>query len=424
LKRGLLAGIFLLAVFYGVAPLFLPSPAPASGPSEKFSAERAMLHVRALAKVKRLAGSPGMQQTTDYLVEALKTCGFDPQIQETPSKVGLLRNVVVKLEGSQPGNALLILSHPDSVSYGAGDNASGAAVLLEIARSLQAGEQLQNDIILLFDDGEELGYLEGYAFAQNHPWMSKVRRAIGLDTAAWDPVVLLQTTPGNADFIRAYARSVPNPTAFGFFAAADWSISHDTSEIQPFYEQGIPGLALEDPTAFVGKHSELDTAEKVKPGSLQQMGEQVLALARTMGEADLTQFALTDESYFTLWKVGVIHYPASANIYLAILSACGLFYLIYREIRQKKIATRSLLLAVLFILSALLGSTLLGVASTKIFGILFPNPNPKIDSFLLPVSLPFFIGVLLLTTALFLVVRNRITKHLGTHSLEYSGLFF
>jgi hypothetical protein len=320
LSRGFLAVILLLAALYGSAPLFLPSPAVASVPPDQFSAGRAMRYVSILAQIKRVAGTPGMEQTASYLVEALRACHLEPEIQVASASVGLLRNVVVRLEGSQPGNALLILSHPDSVSYGAGDNASGVAVLLETACALKAGQPLKNDIILLFDDGEEAGYLGGFAFAKSHPWMMEVRRVIGLDTAAWGPVVLLQTTPGNADLIRMYASSVRNPTAFGFFATADWSISQDTSEIQPFYEQSIPGMALEDPTAFNGKHSEADTVEKVKEGSLQQMGEQVLALARSLGEADLIQSSSSDYSYFTLWKIGVVNYPANWNIPLAIFS--------------------------------------------------------------------------------------------------------
>ncbi len=375
-SRGFIAAIFLLAVLYGSAPLFIPSPAPASAPTDQFSAGRAMRHVRALAQTKRVAGTPGMEQTAGYLVEALKACHLEPEIQVASSSVGLLRNVVVRLEGKQPGNALLILSHPDSVAYGAGDNASGAAVLLETACALKAGQPLKNDIILLFDDGEEAGYLGGFAFAKSHPWMMEVRRVIGLDTAAWGPVVLLQTTPGNAGFIRAYASSVRNPTAFGFFAAADWTISQDTSEIQPFYEQGIPGMALEDPTAFYGKHSEADALERVKEGSLQQMGEQVLALARSLGEADLLHSSTSDHCFFTLWKIGVVHYPANWNIALAILASLGLAALVVKGIRQKTFSVRSFFLAVLFLLLALVGAAVIGVMTTKIFGSFIPISTP------------------------------------------------
>lgn len=310
------------------------------------------------------------------------------------------------------------------VAYGAGDNASGAAVLLETACALKAGQPLKNDIILLFDDGEEAGYLGGFAFAKSHPWMMEVRRVIGLDTAAWGPVVLLQTTPGNAGFIRAYASSVRNPTAFGFFAAADWTISQDTSEIQPFYEQGIPGMALEDPTAFYGKHSEADALERVKEGSLQQMGEQVLALARSLGEADLLHSSTSDHCFFTLWKIGVVHYPANWNIALAILASLGLAALVVKGIRQKTFSVRSFFLAVLFLLLALVGAAVIGVMTTKIFGSLYPNLNPYTDSYLVPASLPFFLAALLIVASAYLVWRAKISNCLSAEAIALAGLFF
>lgn len=122
--------------------------------------------------------------------------GLQPGIQETKTWQGgatiWVRNVVVRLPGTISNGAVLFLAHPDSKPYGpgAGDNATGAAVLLEVARALKAGPDLQNDIILLFDDGEECcDYLGGYVFVREHPWAADVRLAVGLDTAAWGPVL-------------------------------------------------------------------------------------------------------------------------------------------------------------------------------------------------------------------------------------------
>jgi hypothetical protein len=426
MKRGWLARVlmilgFLGLVFYGLAPLFLPTPAPASIPLDQFSAGRAMRHVSVLAQIKRVAGTPGMDQAASYLVSTLKACHLAPEIQVAPSSVGLLRNVVVRLEGSQPGNALLILSHPDSISYGAGDNASGAAVLLETACALNAGQPLKNDIIFLFDDGEEAGYLGGYAFAKNHIYMIEVRRVIGLDTAAWGPVVLLQTTPSNASFIHYYASSVRNPTAFGFLADADWNISQDTSEITPFYAQGIPGMALEDPTAFKGKHSDADTLEKVKEGSLQQMGEQVIALGRSLGNADLMQPSTSDQSYFTLWKIGVVHYPADWNFIFVGISTIGLAFLIGSGIKRKALAGRSLVFSGILLFLAALSMGLVGVVCNSLFKAFFPNTNPGTDSYLNPASLPFFLLDLVCVIIIYSAVRARLVKKWGAPAVLLGG---
>lgn len=429
MNRSLISTILMLLCFflqalYGSAPLFLPKPQPASVSPDLFSAERAMAHVQGLAQAARVAGSPGMERAVNYLVERLRDCSLDPEIQKASSIKGMLRNVVVRIPGSHPGNALLIVTHVDSVSYGAGDNASGAAVLLEVACSLKSGNQLQNDIVLLFEDGEEEGYLGGYAFAKTDPSISTVRRAIGLDTAAWGPVVLLQTTPGNTDLIRAYAGSVPRPTAFGFFADADWYISQDSSEIQPFYERGIPALEFEDPTAFSWKHSDLDTVDLVKPGSLQQMGEQVLSLARALGDSDLTLSSTSDQSYFTLWGPGVAHYPANWNLVLAILAAIGWAALLVKGIRQRACTMRAIALSMLFLPLTLVGAAVVGIAGNGLFGRLFPNPNPNTGSYLIPASLPFFLTVILIVVSGYLFIWARLLKNLGSLAVSLAGLFF
>lgn len=203
MRRTWLTGVlsiagFVLLVIYGSGPLFLPQPKPTSIPADQFSAERARQHVDRLAQSPRLTGTKGMEQAATYIAAFLRACGLEPEIHESSSSKGILRNVVVRIPSSQAGNAVLILSHVDSVSYGAGDNASGAAVLLETACALRAGKAPHHELILLFEDGEEYGYLGGYAFAATDRSMRSIGRVIGLDTAAWGPVVVLQATPGNS----------------------------------------------------------------------------------------------------------------------------------------------------------------------------------------------------------------------------------
>ena len=408
--------IACIAIFfvYGSAPLFLPKPAPVSVPNDQFSAERALQSVRVLAQSPRVTGTQGMERAVSYLVEVLRTCNLSPEIQDTTFQNRNLHNIIVRIPGIQPGNAVLIVSHVDSVSYGAGDNATGAAVLTELACNLQAGKLPNNDVILLFEDGEEDGYLGGYAFAKADASISSIHRVIGMDTAAWGPVVLLQTTPGNSDFVRAYASSVPDPTAFGFFADADWNISHDTSEIQPFYERSIPGLELEDPTAFSGKHSEKDTVDNINPGAMQQMGEQVLALTRFLGDSDLSRSTGSNQSYFTLWGLGVVHYPSNCNIVAAILSIVAITGLTVKKIQQKSVTWHLTINFALLLFLAFVGTAIIGLAASVIFEKLFPNPNPQTGSYLIAASLPFFLAVNLITTISFLFIRDKLVKRLGS----------
>jgi hypothetical protein len=416
-----MAGCFLLLALYGSAPLILPHPEPASIPADQFSAERAMQTVQALSQSPRRTGTVEMEQAVGYISNALRACGLEAQIQNVASKIGNLRNIIVRLPGTISGDAILIVSHLDSVSYGAGDNASGAAVLLETACTLKAGDRLRNDILLLFEDGEEQGYLGGYAFASTDAAMDTIRRVIGLDTAAWGPVVLLQTTPANAAFIQAYAHAVKNPTAFSFFADADWTISRDTSEIQPFYKRGLTGIELEDPTAFPGKHSATDVADQVKPGSLQQMGNQVLALVRSLGNSDLTGSSKTELSYFVLWGLGLVHYPAGWNSIFAILSMMILVGILASRLHQRIFPWRAFLASTGLLLLSLVGSLLVGIIGSELFGAIFPNPNPKTGSYLLPASLPFFLAVVILVLSAWLVLHGSLARRSGRPAVNLAG---
>jgi hypothetical protein len=420
--------LLLAAAVYASSSLLLPVPAPETSPSDTFSAETAFRHLYEISREKHPAGSEAATPVVDYLVNSLKISGIEASIQKSSEKRGdkvyPVQNVLARIPGKNPGPALLIVTHFDSTPFGqgAGDNGSGTAVLLETARAIKAGPPMENDLILLFEDGEELGYLGGFAFAREHPWMQDVRLAIGLDTAAWGPVVLLQTTPLNGNLVKGYAQSVNMPTAYGFFADADWNIAHDDSEILPFVLKGIPGIELEDPTASLSKHSELDVVSKVNESSMQQMGSQLVSLVRFYGASDLSQVAAPDESFFTLPGFGVIHYPAIINPVLASLVFAGMLGLVGAGLRRKSLDGKKLLLAFLASLGLVVVLGLISLQLSNLFMGWFPRPNEHIDSYLVPASLPYFSGALTLVTIIFAASRVSLSRKLGVENIAAAGL--
>lgn len=423
-----IAVIIALFTFYGVAPLLLPHSLSVTAPADQFSAMRAMQHVAVIGRQIHPAGSPGMADVTAYLMGSLEMLALDPEIQEAEvqqeNSIIKLHNVVVRIPGLDSKRAILFLAHSDSTPFGpgAGDNSTGAAVLLEVARALRFGPALQNDIILLFDDGEEYGYLGGYAFARDHPWMEDIHLVVGLDTAAWGPTILLETTPGNGGIIQEYAMSVQSPVAFCFIADITSNIIHDDSEILPFMEKGLPGLDLEDPTAFSGKHTGSDTFDEVNPASIQQMGNQVLALARQFGSMDLNQKYSEDESYFTLWGLGVVHYPARINIMLVVLSGLSYPVLIILGIKRKLFNSKGMVIGSLASLGIVILVAIISISFGGLFKVWFPNPNQHITSYLVPASTPFLILILFLTVSLYFAGRGWLTQKLGTVNMAYTGL--
>ncbi len=76
----------------------------------------------------------------------------------------------------------------DLVCNGAVDNASGVAALIEIARRLAKGPQLDRDVLFLATTGEELGLLGAHAFAENPALpLDRIVAAFNIDTIALAP---------------------------------------------------------------------------------------------------------------------------------------------------------------------------------------------------------------------------------------------
>lgn len=111
-------------------------------------------------------------------------------------------NVLAKLPGAKPdGKAVLFLGHwdhlgicrpegaDDRICNGAVDNASGIAVLIEVAKRLgAAGGRPDRDIYFLATTAEEKGLLGAYHFA-DHPVvpLSDITVALNIDTIAISP---------------------------------------------------------------------------------------------------------------------------------------------------------------------------------------------------------------------------------------------
>ena len=110
-------------------------------------------------------------------------------------------NLIGRLPGRRPdAGAVLLVAHwdhfgvcaeapaEDLVCNGAVDNASGVAALIEIARRLSKGPQLDRDVLFLATTGEELGLLGAHAFAENPPLpLDRIIAAFNIDTIALAP---------------------------------------------------------------------------------------------------------------------------------------------------------------------------------------------------------------------------------------------
>lgn len=319
-----LAGVvwILLLSWAGV---WLSAPrgvAPENAPATEFSAERAMRHIREIARAPHPVGSAEHARVRDYLVGQLNALGLEPAVQKT---VGLLpeygvaatvENIVARKRGSAAGPALLLAAHYDSVPAGpgAGDDGAGAASLLETARALTASPALAHDVIFLFTDGEELGLLGASAFAAEHPWKKDAGVVLNFDNRGTRGAVMMyETSEGNLALMHELAAAAPAPRATSLSAAVARLMPNST-DFYVLRKAGLAGLNF----GFIGApenyHTLQDTPANVDLRTLQQSGSYALPLARRLAAADLahlSQLNGPDAIFFNPAGNWLVVYPKS-----------------------------------------------------------------------------------------------------------------
>lgn len=359
-----LAVVFLAALL-ALMPLFPLRSAPASAPPEVFSAERALQHLPVIAREAHPSGSEAQAAVRDYLVSQLTALGLEVDVQKVPGA----ENVVGRLHGSDPDGAILLLAHYDSYGGpGAADNGAGVAALLEIMRAFTAGPAPRNDIIALFDDGEELpdAFTGTKAFVRRHPWMADVRVAIGMDTAVRSFIATDDTGPDNGWLVKALARAYTG----GPWTSMSGGGGYDT---EPFRNAGIRVLELEDNYPFYQQHTPDDVPAIVSPGSLQQLGEQALSVARELSGLGLADTSGRQQTYTYIPLLGLlVHYPQDWALPLAILGGILLMIAIGLALRRKLAAWRGLGVTLLVTLAtaglAAAGTSAIWQAAPGLFG--------------------------------------------------------
>lgn len=263
-----------------------------------FDAARAFKHLERIVAIgPRPAGSPGAQQTRDYITKELAALGIKTEEQafEARTPRGPVR--MVNLRGMIPGSGsgrLIIASHYDTKLFddirfvGANDGGSSTALLLELARVLKAREN-RMPIELLFFDGEEAvdtWSLESdgtygsrhYVEAARQAGTLKDIRALILVDMVGDRDLVVQrdpaSTPWLTDIIWSAARRLKRPE----FVDTEYAVEDDHIH---FLRAGVPAVDIIDliyPDENMAYwHTAEDTLDKVSASSLEAVGDVLLA---------------------------------------------------------------------------------------------------------------------------------------------------
>ena len=310
-------GLLLLMAWFSSSFRTIPSPVPATAPDSVFSSGRAMSHLVRIASEAHPPGSPAHADVREYLLAQLRALGHEPSVQTATSApagdtlVATVRNILARIPGSQPGGrAVLVTAHYDSreIALGAADAGSGVVTILESLRALGTGPPLRNDLIVLITDGEELDLLGAEAFVAEHPWMDEVALVISIEMrGGGGPSMMFETGADNGWVIDAMRRANPRPAA-NSIAFEIYQHMPNNTDFTPFKEAGKQGLNFAGVARANVYHQVYDSPDNLDEGTLQHHGEQVLAMLREFGHADLSAVNAPDRSYLSVPVAGLVTY--------------------------------------------------------------------------------------------------------------------
>ncbi|MEA2604422.1 MAG: hypothetical protein QOF89_5414 [Acidobacteriota bacterium] len=327
----LIAGVVLLALalLLTISLGNPPEPKTKDAPVTEFSAGRAGEVLRTLVGdgTPHPVGSAANAQVRERVMAQLRTLGYTPEVQEASTcqagwGCARVANVLARLPGQQPGKAVLLVAHYDSVPAGPGvsDDLTGVAAVLEIARVLKAGPPPRNPVLLLVDDGEEAGLLGARAFAESSPAADEVGAVVNLEARGTSgPSLMFQTSLDDAWLVDAWASRAPRPFTSSLFSTIYRMMPNDT-DLTVFLRRNVPGInfAFIDHPAWY--HTSQDTLEHASPASLQHHGDNALAAVQGLAAADLAAPPVGGAVFFDLLHRAVVRWPAGLSPVLGLLA--------------------------------------------------------------------------------------------------------
>jgi aminopeptidase N len=260
-----------------------------------FSQENMLAHVNYLAGEDlkgRGLGSAELDQAADYIAEQFKKVGLQPgsddgsYFQIWNAVVGKemvakdIKNVIGVIPGINPaysGESVVVCAHYDhlglgwpdvregnagKIHYGADDNASGVAVMIELAKLMAETSKPDRTIIFIAFTGEENGLMGSRYYVKNMKKFpaDKIIGALNLDTVGRlgaNKILILNSQ--SASEWKHIAMGIGHVTSIQYELISQ---ELDASDQVSFIDAGVPAIQIFS-GANVDYHKPSDTADKI-----------------------------------------------------------------------------------------------------------------------------------------------------------------
>lgn len=263
-------------------------------------ADRA-LAVRLRAIVETLCGfgprhmsAPGNRRTIEWLVSEFVSMGYDVALQPFEFQGATMYNVHTSGENTRVA-PLLLMAHFDTFrgagadaveTPGADDNASGVAIVLEVARLLRDRGNTQVCQFLLTNLEEEGGVGAAHFAAWSRAEGRVYQAILNLDTIGiWpqppshDYPIQIVSDEASSLWAASFRNRFPLPSAP---SAIPWQDDH-----AKFWEQGYVAIELTEPGVPAVMHTADDLPYNLNYEVMARITEALVQTVLEIGEADL-----------------------------------------------------------------------------------------------------------------------------------------
>lgn len=357
---GAMLGLVVLLVIALLPDRVTPRPVPASAHAAEFSSERALRDVRRIAARPHPVGTREHLQVAAYIAARLSAIGMHVDEQRAThvesSDDGevvavAVRNLLARKPGFDNTKAVLLTAHYDAAvtSPGAGDAATGVAALLETARALHAGPPLRNDVVFLFTDAEEPGLFGAKAFRDQHPAFGSIGAVLNFEArGVRGPSIMFEVGRRSGWLVRHLLDAAPHPYVSSL-ASTIYELMPNATDFTVFKDAGLSGLNFAFVEGWPKYHTALDSPSNLDEGSLQHHGSYATALARRLGQTDLTQGPEDGLIYFNVIGALVVSYAARWAFPLAVTVAIVYMVALIDARRRSRVSTGRLGLAIVLL---------------------------------------------------------------------------
>ena len=280
---------------------------------------------------------------------------------------------VIAILGPRTGKALLLSAHYDSVPVGPGasDDGVGVATLLEVG-SILKDRPLKRPVILLFNEGEELGLIGARAFLAD-PLSRSVDSVLNFEArGVTGPVTMFETSRPNAAAIDAFAKAVKRPFASSLSTDVYHLLPNDT-DVTTYNERGWLTLNFAMAGNETRYHSPGDDLAGLDPRSLQHMGDQALAVSSELSAG--LPHAHGQRIFMDVLGRAFVQIPQTAGIVLFVLLVLAFCLLVWSRRAYGRGIAAPVVAIVLGSVAGWLASAIMGAIRAGAFWRAHPEPS-------------------------------------------------